>query len=172
MDLLKLAQTAPDTSVTIKAGDLITALRWITEQSKPHPEWLSAKETIKMLDISEQTLWRWEKEYRLIPLREKGKRMFRYNDVLRIKNKIKTNNTMDGINMTVRETQLKKLRAYFINGGSLTSVEALNKFRVARLASRIWDLTQEGMKFNKKWESKINEENQTVTYIRYSLAKE
>ncbi len=79
---------------------------------------------------------------------------------------------MKGINKTVRETQLKKLRAHFINGGSLTSTEALNKFHVARLASRIWDLTQEGMKFNRKWESKINEENQTVSYIRYSLAEE
>ncbi len=86
MDLLKLAQCTPDTSVTIKAGDLIAALRWITEQSKPHPEWLSAKETTKMLGVSEQTLWRWEKELRLVPKREKGKRMFRYEAVLRIKN--------------------------------------------------------------------------------------
>ncbi|MNT24817.1 hypothetical protein D3C72_1603130 [compost metagenome] len=44
---------------------------------------------------------------------------------------------------------MKRLRAWFTQGGTLTQQEALSRFGVARLSARIYDLKGEGCEVHK-----------------------
>ena len=46
-------------------------------------------------------------------------------------------------------TQTEQIKQYLDQGHTLTAIEALEKFHCFRLASRIYDLKQEGYKVNK-----------------------
>ena len=68
------------------------------------------------------------------------------------------------------ETELKKqteqIKTYLNQGHTLTAIEALEKFQCFRLASRIYDLKQEGYQINKIM---ITAENKK-RYAQYSKA--
>ena len=68
------------------------------------------------------------------------------------------------------ETELKKqteqIKTHLNQGHTLTAIEALEKFQCFRLASRIYDLKQEGYQINKIM---ITAENKK-RYAQYSKA--
>ena len=67
------------------------------------------------------------------------------------------------------ENQTRRVMAYINTFGSITSRDAFLDLGVARLASRICDLTKQGYEFNRVRESSKNRYGETVNYVRYSL---
>lgn len=63
-------------------------------------------------------------------------------------------------------TQCQKILELLQNGGSITTLEALNKFGCFRLASRINDLTKQGYVFDRQWETNAQTGKR---YVRYRL---
>lgn len=61
---------------------------------------------------------------------------------------------------------------YIQDFGSITSRDAFFDLGVARLASRIHDLTKLGYEFDRKTETTSNRYGKPVHYARYSLHKQ
>ncbi len=72
--------------------------------------------------------------------------------------------------MAVRkETQKQKILAYIDSHGSITPMDALNKFGCMRLGARIYELKQEGYPIQTEIEVHKNLNGEYVQYARYSL---
>ncbi len=67
-------------------------------------------------------------------------------------------------------TQNERVIAYIDEFGSITSKEAFDMIGVTRLASRICDLTKQGYRFERKFESADNRYGDKVRFTRYSFA--
>lgn len=65
--------------------------------------------------------------------------------------------------------QKMQILAHLKNKGSLTSMEALSLYGVARLASRICDLKVMGYEINTEMISVLNRYNKKVRVARYTL---
>ena len=73
-----------------------------------------------------------------------------------------------------REKKLKqteRILAYINEEGSITTKEAFDILGIARLASRIHDLSEEGYDFERKTESSPNRFGKAASYTRYSFRK-
>lgn len=80
--------------VTITLGDLLEANTMLIADTKKELEQLitdeksetypSREKVMEMLDVSQSTLWRWQKAGYLVPLNVGGKRRYRMSDVRRI----------------------------------------------------------------------------------------
>ena len=68
--------------------------------------------------------------------------------------------------------QTERVLGYIEEQGSITTKEAFDILGIARLASRICDLSKEGYEFDRKHETCTNRFGKGASYIRYSLRKE
>lgn len=92
-NLIEIAKQCPNLIVSIKLGDLVEANSILIADTKRALEqqitdanaetYPSRKEVMKILGVSEPTLWRWAKEGLLVPLNVGGRRRYRMSDVKR-----------------------------------------------------------------------------------------
>ena len=66
-------------------------------------------------------------------------------------------------------TQCEMVLQYIKDFGSITTKEAFDDLGIARLASRINDLSNAGYQFERRSESCRNRYGRMVSYTRYSL---
>lgn len=66
-------------------------------------------------------------------------------------------------------TQSERIIAYIKEYGSITPYEAFADLGITKLATRISEMTAEGIEFNKVMETSKNRYGQNVHYMRYSL---
>lgn len=52
---------------------------------------------------------------------------------------------------TDRMTQNKKIKEHLVRFGSITTLEAVNGYKILRLSARIWDLRHEGCRILSAW---------------------
>ena len=69
----------------------------------------------------------------------------------------------------MKQTQCSRILEYMDRFGSITTAEAFMDLGIARLASRICDLKQQGYVFKTAIESSKNRYGEPVHYKRYSL---
>lgn len=69
----------------------------------------------------------------------------------------------------MKQKQTERIVAYIQDFGSITTKEAFVDLGITRLASRIFDLTEEGYEFDRKVEKGKNRYGDPVHYTRYSL---
>lgn len=89
-----MAKECPGLQVTISLSDLIEANTMLIADTKKELEQLitdeksetypSREKVMEMLDVSQSTLWRWQKAGYLVPLNVGGKRRYKMSDVRRI----------------------------------------------------------------------------------------
>ncbi len=94
INLINLVKECPGLQVTITLGDLLEANTMLIADTKKELEQLitdeksetypSREKVMEMLDVSQSTLWRWQKAGYLVPLNVGGKRRYRMSDVRRI----------------------------------------------------------------------------------------
>ncbi|MDD6686829.1 helix-turn-helix domain-containing protein [Sodaliphilus pleomorphus] len=93
-DLITIAKQCPDLVVSIKLGDLVEANMLLIAETKRELEQMitdqnaetypSREKVMEMLDVSQATMWRWQKSGYLVPINVGGKRRYRMSDVKRI----------------------------------------------------------------------------------------
>lgn len=66
-------------------------------------------------------------------------------------------------------TQCERIMDYMREFGSITTMDAFNDLGVARLASRICDLRNQGIQIESKRETRKNRYGEKVSYSRYTL---
>ena len=66
-------------------------------------------------------------------------------------------------------TQSERIIAYIEKYGSITPYEAFADLGITKLATRISEMTAQGMEFDKVVETSKNRYGQNVHYMRYSL---
>lgn len=89
--LLEIAESYPDLSINIKLSDLLDAFKQVAEEIYEAREreiaiekedyLVSREEVMKMLGVSPTTLWRWQKEEYLKPVRQGVKVKFHKRDI-------------------------------------------------------------------------------------------
>ena len=53
-------------------------------------------------------------------------------------------------NVTTSHSQNEQIKEHLLNGGKITSLEALNQFNCLRLSGRIYDLRERGLEIRKE----------------------
>lgn len=97
MDLLELARTNPEITISIRLGDLLTAARTIIADTRAELEQAVAasnsdfliprEDVAQMLRVDESTLYRWEKDYGyLFPVRRGSRVFYKNSDIQPILN--------------------------------------------------------------------------------------
>lgn len=66
------------------------------------------------------------------------------------------------------KTQKEKIREYIVNGGTLTPLDALEKFGCFRLATRIFELKKEGLDIKTEM---VENEATGKRYAKYFIPK-
>jgi len=66
-------------------------------------------------------------------------------------------------------TQCEKIYNHLKTIGAITPLEALNKYKCMRLASRMSDLKKKGLKFKTEMVHDKNSDGEPVHYARYRL---
>lgn len=66
-------------------------------------------------------------------------------------------------------TQCEMILEALQNGGSITNVEAVEKYGIARLASRIHDLKRKGYKISSKWVEGKNRRGDKCRFKRFFI---
>lgn len=66
-------------------------------------------------------------------------------------------------------TQAERIVQYMITFGSITTMEAFQDLGITKLATRISEMIQEGVKIDKKSEKGKNRYGETIYYTRYFL---
>lgn len=66
------------------------------------------------------------------------------------------------------KTQKEKIREYLVNGGTLTPLDALEKFGCFRLATRIFELKKEGLDIRTEM---VENEATGKRYAKYFIPK-
>lgn len=95
--LAELASSYPGLMVTVKCSDLIEAIRIVVEETKlqreqansdqPTETYLTEDEVKQMLDVSHSTLWRWQKQVYLSPVKIGRKNRYRKSEIEALINK-------------------------------------------------------------------------------------
>ena len=93
-DLITIAKQCPDLVVSIRLHDLVEANTLLIAEAKRELEQMitdqnaetypSREKVMEMLDVSQATMWRWQKSGYLVPINVGGKRRYRMSDVKRI----------------------------------------------------------------------------------------
>lgn len=93
-NLIELAKQCPDVVVSIKLGELVEANTLLIAEAKRELEQIitdqntetypSRERVMEILDVSQATLWRWQKSGYLVPINVGGKRRYRQSDINRI----------------------------------------------------------------------------------------
>ena len=68
-------------------------------------------------------------------------------------------------------TQTQKILQHLRDHGSITSMEAYERFGCTRLSARIKDLRDEGHSIASDWETAKNRDGVTISFARYRLAE-
>lgn len=66
-------------------------------------------------------------------------------------------------------TQSERIARHLRDYGSITSLEAIQEYRIMRLASRISDLKRKGLPIQREMVSGRNRYGEATSYARYSL---
>lgn len=66
-------------------------------------------------------------------------------------------------------SQAQRIMDYINAYGSISPLEAFRDLGITKLATRISEMTREGMAFEKKYCETKNRFGETVRYMRYSL---
>ena len=69
-------------------------------------------------------------------------------------------------------TQCEMILKHLEQHGSITAIEAMDQYGIARLASRVSDLKQDGVKIVRRMVSAKNRYGDTVTFAEYRLEDE
>ena len=103
-DLITIAKQCPDLVVSIRLHDLVEANTLLIAEVKQQLEqtitdanaetYPSREKVMQMLDVSQATMWRWQKSGYLVPINVGGKRRYRMSDVKRI---LEGDNTQKGV---------------------------------------------------------------------------
>ena len=93
-NLIELAKSCPDLTITVRLSDLVEANRELIEETKRELEqslaetkketYLTREKVMEMLEVAPSTLWRWEKCGYLIPISIGTKKRYRQSDILKI----------------------------------------------------------------------------------------
>ena len=93
-NLIELAKQCPSLQITITLGELVEANNLLIAEAKRELEqsitdanaetYPSREKVMEILDVSQATLWRWQKSGYLVPINVGGKRRYRMCDVKRI----------------------------------------------------------------------------------------
>ena len=67
-----------------------------------------------------------------------------------------------------KTTQKERIRRFMDENGSITSLQAMREFGCMRLAARIADLKNEGMKISKTMEPGRNRYDEVIYYAKYT----
>ena len=94
IDLIRLAQEAPGTIISVQVKDLVSANERLVERTIADLEKMIAerRETIYMtkdqvlakLNVAPSTLWRWQKRGYLVPVKVGGENRYKSTDIDRI----------------------------------------------------------------------------------------
>ena len=94
--LVELASSCPGLMVTVKCSDLIEAFRLVVEETKLQREQVSSDQTtetyltedevMQMLGVSHSTLWRWQKQEYLSPVKIGRKNRYRKSEIVALIN--------------------------------------------------------------------------------------
>lgn len=94
IDLIRLAQEAPGTIISVQVKDLVSANERLVERTIADMERVIAerRETIYMtkdqvlakLNVAPTTLWRWQKRGYLVPVKVGGENRYRSTDIDKI----------------------------------------------------------------------------------------
>ena len=68
--------------------------------------------------------------------------------------------------------QREKIVFYIKKFGSISSMEAFQDLGITRLSARIYELREEGYKFDETFQASINRFGEITYYKRYSFQKE
>ena len=68
-----------------------------------------------------------------------------------------------------KTTQKEKIRRFMDENGSITTLQAIREFGCMRLAARINDLKNEGMKIKRTMVAGKNRYDETVYFAKYTL---
>ena len=89
--LVELASSCPGLMVTVKCSDLIEAFRLVVEETKLQREQVSSDQTTEtyltedevkqMLNVSHSTLWRWQKQEYLSPVKIGRKNRYKKSEI-------------------------------------------------------------------------------------------
>ncbi|MEY2630771.1 MAG: hypothetical protein RLZZ469_1668 [Bacteroidota bacterium] len=69
-------------------------------------------------------------------------------------------------------SQTERLLKHFMDGGSITSLQAYSKLGITQLGTRIFELKQDGYIIVSEWVAVTNRFGEKCHVKRYSLAKE
>ncbi len=93
-NLIELAKQCPSLQITITLGELVEANTLLIAEAKRELEQIitdqntetypSRERVMEILDVSQATMWRWQKSGYLVPINVGGKRRYRMSDVKRI----------------------------------------------------------------------------------------
>jgi hypothetical protein len=90
-NVLELSNQIPNLKIEVSASELLETLRTITAETverytkvEKQEQYLTRKQTAKMLDVDLSTLWRWDKESYLLAVAIGGKRRYKLSDIERI----------------------------------------------------------------------------------------
>ena len=96
LQLVELASSCPGLMVTVKCSDLIEAFRLVVEETKLQREQVSSDQTtetyltedevMQMLGVSHSTLWRWQKQEYLSPVKIGRKNRYRKSEIVALIN--------------------------------------------------------------------------------------
>lgn len=67
--------------------------------------------------------------------------------------------------------QTERIMQYISDFGSISSMEAFQDLGITRLSARIFDLEEDGVRFDRKQEAVTNRYGERVYYTRYSIAE-
>ena len=88
-----LLQTSSGVNITINAGQLIEAINHCVAQTRKEfekqmePEqYVTRKAAAELLNVDLSTLWRWNEDGYLSPIKAGGKRLYRKSDIDKILN--------------------------------------------------------------------------------------
>lgn len=94
IDLIRLAQEAPGTIISVQVKDLVSANERLVERTIADLERVIAerRETVYMtkdqvlskLNVAPATLWRWQKRGYLVPIKVGGENRYRSTDIDKI----------------------------------------------------------------------------------------
>lgn len=92
--LVELARQCPDISLTVKAGDLLEAMRCLVMEVMPQApgredRLLSRAEVAEMCGVDVSTLWRWDRDGYLKPVKIGRAVRYHTSDVMAILKKRK-----------------------------------------------------------------------------------
>lgn len=69
----------------------------------------------------------------------------------------------------MKDSQNKRVHEYMKQNGTITSMDAIKKLKITRLAARISDLRHSGVDIRKEMVRKVAEDGTVCRYAEYSL---